>query len=60
MLQYYHHLAILGPAIPISQIFPHFNNIAYAIYHRILPHNAIHHIILPCNPLLHTLVKCTK
>ena len=31
VIQYYHHLVILGPAISISLAFSHFNNIACAI-----------------------------
>ena len=38
--QYYHHYAILGYAISISQRLSHFNNIAYAIYCRISPNIA--------------------
>ena len=37
-LGYYRHYAILGYAISISQTFSHVNNIAYAIYRKILPH----------------------
>ena len=36
-------LAILRPAISISQTFQHFDNTAYAIYHRISPCNAHHY-----------------